>query len=62
MNETSEFGNIGWQAYVWSAYAAVIIALFGYALYAIRNRAASLRSLKDEGYLSEPGTGVEEAK
>ncbi len=59
MNEVSEFGNTGWQVFVFGAYAAVIAALAIYTLFALRSRATAMRALKDEGYLSDLGKGTD---
>lgn len=53
MNEAAAFGNAQWYVYVVASYVIVGAVLAGYALYALRMRQSALRSLKDEGFLSD---------
>jgi hypothetical protein len=49
----SEFGNTSWVVFVTAAYTVSALALLGFALFAWGVRRKSLRSLKEEGYLSD---------
>lgn len=49
----SQFGNTSWVVFVTAAFTVSAVALLGFAFFALTVRRRALRSLKEEGYLSD---------
>jgi len=50
---TSEFGNMGWQIFVFLSYGIVGFSLIGYAFFSYLVRKNALVSLVEEGFLKD---------
>lgn len=55
----SEFGNLGWQIFVYLSYGIVGLSLILYTAYACVARIKSLKSLYEEGFLENTPLGNE---
>lgn len=55
----SEFGNLGWQIFVYFSYGIVGISLISYTVYACIARIKSIKSLHEEGFLENTHLGNE---
>jgi hypothetical protein len=49
----SEYGNTGWQIFVYSTYIFVAISLFLYIFMSIYSRKKSLKAMQEEGFFND---------
>lgn len=49
----TEYGNTGWQVFVYGTYAFVTLVYCIYVSFSLRKRNKALKSLQEEGFLEE---------